>query len=254
MDVLLGGPAGELPACAEQASVITIRQPEPRHWPVHNMRVLDAARDFRLGETVALPAADSSHHHWGQAAGALTLDGTTDNTLTQVWRHLLDQFGPLPWSYVDIVMGSHEWPKGISFPGTVVVTEDLYRTKSAATRYLYLVHELVHQWLGNLLLIPPRDAQWWEAYVDAITWYVVEEAVSLAAGPIFHSLFTAYQSSPSAELATRGRYALHHHAHLREQGGLATVAERIHQASTAVATTGIRPYAHDGTAQGAPPC
>lgn len=252
--ILLGGPPDELPVLAELAPVTTTRQPELRHWPVHNLRVSETVRDFRLGETVALHAADLSYHHWGQAADVLDLDGDIDTGLTPVWRQLLEYFGPLPWSYVDIVVGGHEWPKGVSFPGTVVVTQDLRRTKSGATRYLYLVHELVHQWLGNLLLISPQSAQWWEAYVDAITWYVVEEAVSPTTGPVFRTLFQAYQRSPSAELATRGRYALEHYARLHASGGLTIVAEQIHQASAAVTATGIRPYAHHGTVQGAPPC
>ncbi|MFD7235995.1 hypothetical protein ACFWAT_11875 [Streptomyces syringium] len=254
VDLLLGGPPDELPAHAELALVVTTGRPDSIHWPVHNLRVLDAVRDLRLGETVVLPAADPAHHLWGRAAGDLVLDRTTDTALTPVWRCLLEQFGPLPWTYVDIVVGVHEWPKGISFPGTVVVTQDLRRTKSAATRYLYLVHELVHQWLGNLLLIPPQAAQWWEACVDAITWYVVEEAVSSAVSPVFRALFADYQQSPSAELATRGRYALQHHAQLRAHGGLSTVAEQIHDAFNAVTATGIRLYAHHSTVQGAPPC
>jgi hypothetical protein len=79
---------------------------------------------------------------------------------------------------------------------------------------LYLVHELVHQWLGGMVRSPGAAGhELLEAEVEALTWYLVEQEEPRAAG----AFATLHRDRP--EVRRR-------HADLA-RGGVAEVRRRL---------------------------
>jgi hypothetical protein len=240
--VLLGGlPAEISPHRAEWLPVEVGREPAPGHWLAHNLGLTTTIGDIRLGEVVALPAGDPGYRRWGaaRAEGTVVIEDQQDRHLGTVWRLLQDRYGPLPWGSVDLVVADHEWPRAVSFPGIVILADSLVRRKGAAARYLYLVHELVHQWLGNLLPAEPGRARELEATVDAVAWQLVEDALPRPISSAFDRLFDDYRASPVPDLAERGVRTVAARDALRAAGP-AALGDLVLAAGRRVRDTGLR--------------
>ncbi len=100
----------------------------------------------------------------------------------------------IPWSTVVISRRQEEFPRAISTPGWIVVSHKVNLNSPAEAR-LYLLHELLHQWIGGLVAMPIEDELrgWAEAVVDALVWHVVGEVRGDRAATAFASLYERYE-------------------------------------------------------------
>lgn len=167
------------PASAHESSV-------PVDARVTGLTRITAAKWTNLDALCALPwwgprellvLRDSSLEHLGH----FSTDGTAAapfallGSLTQAWRRLTDQLPPLPWPAIRVYEGAWEWPRALALPGVILVSKT-FPKESARSTLLYLVHELIHQWLGGVLAPPtnPEAHSQMEAIVDACTRFHVE--------------------------------------------------------------------------------
>jgi hypothetical protein len=172
----------------------------------HNLDALSLVPDPRLGELLMAPAET--------VVRLARLESTTQAlpsgvgaAFDEAWQRLLDLFGPLPWP-VTIVRGvNHEWPRALSVPGVIMVASALPPT-SMQTIWLYLVHEVLHQWFGNLARIGSADHPAWEAALDALAWTLAETVLGPAVTPVFAANYHRHVRSSSDELRARGRRVL----------------------------------------------
>jgi hypothetical protein len=228
-------------------------------WLGHNVDVLAALADAELGELVAIPRATAGYTRWGTFhVGAATRSAASRAAADRVaasgpaagygldrfWALATAVLGPVPWADVRIVVGPHDSPLGLSFPGLVLLSYRLFGSPRRA-RWLYLTHELVHQWLGNSVRFPPTMTDEWEGWVDAVTWLLAQQSGGPAVGAAFRTLFNRYLTA-GGELAERGRRVLACRAAL--DAGMVTLADLRPPTPTAArgfvpppATPGLEP-------------
>lgn len=131
-----------------------------------------------------------------------------------LWESLIKRFPILPWPKVTIARGSWSWPKAISVPGMILVNRTFELDLPSV--YLYLVHELIHQWIGCLTIINdcPAHHDSNEAFVDALAWHICSSA-NPRVDQVFQRLYARYSSSrrfqKRAELVTKAIYLLRLH-------------------------------------------
>jgi hypothetical protein len=224
------------------ARVAVAEQPASTAWDVENIRILSHLADVRLGELCAVPAGHPDVRRWGRftPAGGVEGDLATDRTLATAWPLLLDRFGALPWGHVDVVLGDQLWPRGVSFPGVVLLSADLVRRAPLAGRYLYLPHELTHQWIGNLAVVPEDRRAEAEALVDAIARLLTCRCLPAAARQAYLDLYAAYRTLPESGLAQRGELVENYHPRLERGELLTDLRAQLDAVRDGIAATGER--------------
>jgi hypothetical protein len=171
----------------------------------HNLNAPRLLPDPRLGEVlIAASATDTLLVRLpaGRPAGPSGLGDRFD----EAWRHLVGLFGALPWPVPVVIGAGHEWPRAMSFPGAILLSPAMTPV-GARTVWLYLVHELIHQWFGNLARIGEDDLPTWEAGLDAIAWVVAEQVLGPEVTSVFTATYERYLGS-TAELRRRGELVL----------------------------------------------
>ncbi|WP_416485585.1 hypothetical protein [Streptomyces sp. CL12] len=242
-DLLLGGPATEdAPVGGSSLRVVASSPPADSAWAHHNLRVAEYVRDLRLGEVVAVRAADPSYSWWARFTPGARSTGAPadDRLLAGVWADMTRLFGALPWGHVDVLLGDHAWPRGVSFPGIVLLSAELVERQPRAARYVYLVHELLHQWFGNLGTLPPAQHEACEAYVDALTWKLACDRLPPRAGAAYRELFAGYAQHGSDGLGRRGAEAAAYRDLLDDGRLIRVLGERLERIRRSVADTGRR--------------
>ncbi|THV28348.1 M1 family metallopeptidase [Glycomyces paridis] len=178
----------------------------------HNLDALARLGDPRVGELVALPAGDGGFTARARFGG----DGGCDRDwarLAEAWRRCTDRFGALDWD-VAVYSSDHEWPRALAFPGVVLVSDRL-DVEAAGTQWLYLLHELLHQWFGGLVRFAPDAA--WEAWVDAIAWTVAAEVLGDRADTVYAAVYERQIRTGEPALAERGALVLAARRALRDE-------------------------------------
>lgn len=227
-DRLLGGPDSVPPTGSVRSRRVVIPVAPPCTWAHHNLRVLARVPDLRLGEVVAVRVCDPSVHWWGRftLAGPPSGHPAGDHLLADIWADMVHLLGELPWEYVDVLIGDHSWPRGVSFPGAVLLSAELLDRQPRAMRYVYLVHELVHQWFGNLALLPQEEREACESRVDALAWKLAGDRLPRRAAPAFQQLFDRYEQGNQG-YEQRGAEAKAYHGLLQEDGLVHTLRQRL---------------------------
>jgi hypothetical protein len=176
-------------------------RPTAANWLCHNVGTLARLDDPELRDLFAVPRGAGGYRLWGRFGRAAGGCGAEPG-LASFWRAAVDAFGPLPWPAVQVVVGPLEEPLGLSFPGAVLLADRLLASPLRA-RWLYLAHELIHQWLGNAVRFAEGSAEAGEAWVDAVTWHLAEGCAGPAAGRAYRGVYERYQGA-GGELAARG--------------------------------------------------
>jgi hypothetical protein len=200
---LLGGAV--LPGAARQP-VRFDNRPGEAGWLCHNVDTVTALADAQLRDVVAVPRRGGRYRMWGTFEVDTAVGPAADGGALAFWQAATRAFGPLPWPAVQVVLAPLDEPLGLSFPGVVLLAERLLATPLRA-RWLYLAHELVHQWLGNTVRFAPGSVAQWEAWVDAVTWHLAETVAYPQAGPAYRAVYRGYLDA-GGELAARGRRVL----------------------------------------------
>jgi hypothetical protein len=136
--------------------------PVPEHRD--NVRALELLADPRLSEVVLVPFA---------SAPLLGVLGTgaagigEEPQLVALLELLTELLGPLPWHSIEVVAARTEYADATSRPGVVTIDPRLVG-RPHELRWLYLSHELVHQWIGGALRLGPRHARAWEDVVERL--------------------------------------------------------------------------------------
>lgn len=205
-----------------------------------NARALSLLADATVGDLLALAEQDS-----GLILGRFGQDSPQglagEKDMTQVWDILVEGLGPLPWPAVTVLAVPAHHPRGLSLPGVVLVDRSLV-DRPLTLRWLYVVHELVHQWLGNAVLLPSGHAATAEPLVDALAVGVATSVLPPSARGAFVRQAEAYAGSGDDELRLRaqawGRHLLRSDA---DGSGLFAAAARLLRPRTASARdTGLR--------------
>jgi hypothetical protein len=234
---LIGGAAAEAggePGSPPLESIIDAPTPLPAdRWSSTNLGSPWTPADLRWGEAVAIAAGDGRCELFGSAGsdGVMRVEGLPDARISAVWSWLLAEYGSLPWDHVDVVAVEGLRPLGVSFPAVVCIDATTLRL-SLTGRFLYLVHELVHQWFGNLLRFETEDARW-EAWIDALARRATRTALSPAVDPVFERLNQRYRDSGVPELVERGRRAAAYHRILMDDADTAAEWSRLSAAGAA---------------------
>lgn len=94
-----------------------------------------------------------------------------EGVVGRFWAELIDRFPRLPWPSISVVRGVDDFPRAFSVPGAIVLSPKMAAHPYSA-EVLYVTHELIHQWLGGVSMMPsrPRDAEIVEALIDALVW------------------------------------------------------------------------------------
>jgi hypothetical protein len=242
MPLLVGGPVGSAAHSGDEwIRVARVRQVPLDGWAADNLHILGHLSDVRLGELCAVPAGFPGFRHWGRfTANGVEGGLSADRTLNAVWSSLLDRFGALPWQHVDIVLGDHQWPRGVSFPGFVLLAGEIVDRIPLAGRYVYLTHELVHQWLGNLGVLPEEQKAESEALVDAVARLLTCQNLPASARGAYQSLYRAYQTSSVAELVSRGDLVEAYYPVLEQGEQMRLLREQLDTVRAGIAATGER--------------
>jgi hypothetical protein len=134
--------------------------------------------DLAVGETLHMVAGQSfARYGIATSDGVVCIGGRRDHELGAVWSWLLRNFGILPWGYVELLTARELNPKGLSLPGTVCIDRTMIDASPLTGRFLYLVHELIHQWFGNLVRFDVPEGRW-EPWIDALACYALQRAVT----------------------------------------------------------------------------
>jgi len=160
--------------------------------------------DLAVGETLDMVAGQS--FEWYGAAtsdGVVCIGGRQDQELGAVWSWLLRTFGILPWGAVELLTARELNPKGLSLPGTVCVDRTMIDASPLTGRFLYLVHELIHQWFGNLVRFDVPEGRW-EPWIDGLACYALQRVVTPSIRSVFDRLSARYMGSAVPELRERG--------------------------------------------------
>ncbi|MDX3235938.1 hypothetical protein PV392_09615 [Streptomyces sp. ME03-5709C] len=198
------GPAADPPAPPLDAVLVPPSLLRRELWSSTNLCGPVGLPDLRVGEAVAIAAADSRFVSYGtaEADGVVHVEDRVDAHLTAIWTWLLGEFGSLPWDRVDIFAVEGLCPRGVSFPGIVCLDGETLR-RSLTGRFLYLVHELIHQWFGNVVRFAPEDTGW-ESWIDALAWHTARTVLSPSVDGAFERLNVRYTRSDAPELVDRG--------------------------------------------------
>ncbi|MCC2335092.1 hypothetical protein [Cellulomonas wangsupingiae] len=173
-----------------------------------NVSVLHTLGDPRLADVAVVPCGRLRTNE----VARFRTDGTPgtgyalEPDVHAVWCGLLEALGPLPWDEVVVVASGLEWPRALAFPGLVLLADELLASPGKL-RWVYLVHELVHQWLGGLVRTQgSRDdaAEW---VTDALALAVLRRVRPVQARALTRVHERARESGPT-ELAERGRQVL----------------------------------------------
>lgn len=147
-----------------------------------NCRALESLRDPRSSELICLPGDEV------ERLGRLS-EADPSEICHDLWRVMNQHMGPLPWPYVDIVrtpLVSKGLPRALSVPGAVLLDPSL-RKAPLSEKWLYISHELVHQWLGGMVRIGSVHGRDWEAVCEGLAHRVSQELL----GPVAASAFSA---------------------------------------------------------------
>jgi hypothetical protein len=172
---------------------------------VSNLEALNRLGSLTAADVVVLPASDVPSST--VAEFALTGDGSglaVESDLDGAWRLLRETFGQLPWPRVRVVSIARSWPRALSFPGIVFLSRSLESTP-LTMRWLYLVHELVHQWLGNTILVNDDGREVSELLVEAIAAGVARDVLGGASAGVLAAQAHRYGASAAPDLRARGR-------------------------------------------------
>lgn len=171
--------------------------------PIHNIAALARLPDPRLSEFVWIPESTPGFKdlYWFDPTGAVNGSDPVDSALTDAWDLCNSLFGRLEWP-VRVLASPHEWPRAVSYPGLVLISEFL-PPAALTTRWLYLLHELLHQWFGAVIRFPSDSHQLWEACVDAVTWCVAESVLGASSTPAYEALYRRYAASGNPDLVRR---------------------------------------------------
>lgn len=130
---------------------------------VTNAEALWSVSDPRESELIRLPAEAV------QMLGTFTSSGShegiaADAELVELWGLMTDELGSLPWARVRLVaVDRARWgvPRAMSVPGMVLFDHELLE-RPLTWRWLYLTHELAHQWIGGTFRFGPAYRSAWE--------------------------------------------------------------------------------------------
>lgn len=130
-----------------------------------------------------------------RADGVVAFASLNAALLQGVWTSMIGRLPELPWDEIRILIGEREWPRAISVPGAIIVSP-AFPVNSTTFVLLYLVHELVHQWIGGVIAAPTesREHRSMEALVDACAWRFVESALP-SVSIVFADLYRRYEKS-----------------------------------------------------------
>jgi hypothetical protein len=196
-----------------------VQAAEPGVGAITNFSVLRHLPDPTLGEVLALPVGDVFARRYGEALPGrdVLIGDTPEPVLSAAWTLLGETLGALPWGGAQIVTVERMQPLAVSLPGAVLIDRALVEGEPGRAHALYLVHELVHQWFGGLLLIHGAPAVW-ESAVDALARWVLETCVTPRLAAVFDHLAARYARCGVPDLERRARLSLFFYERLRADG------------------------------------
>ncbi|WP_030159717.1 hypothetical protein [Glycomyces sp. NRRL B-16210] len=186
---------------------------------LHNLDALARLADPRTGELLAVPHGDHGFAHRVRFRSDGGYEGDPAwSRLAAAWRHCLAEFGPLDWD-VEVYSSRHDWPRALSLPGAVLISHRL-QPAAVGTQWLYVLHELLHQWFGARLRLSPATHARWEAWIDAIAWTIAVRVLGDEADQIYATVYKRQTSADDPGIADRASLVLDLRRTLREDTGL----------------------------------
>jgi hypothetical protein len=197
----------------------------------HNLDVLKRLADPRVGELIAVPGGDHGFVRRARFRANGEYDGGPAwGRLASAWRCCLAEFGPIDWD-VEVYSSGHEWPRALSLPGTVLISHRL-PASSVGSQWLYVLHELLHQWFGARLRLSPASHADWEAWIDAIAWTIAVRVLGAEADQIYATVYKQQMLTSEPILAERGSRVLAARRILRDDdAGIARIAAATTEAA-----------------------
>jgi hypothetical protein len=180
-------------AVADPANVIVTRVPAiPVAEYRDNVAALESLADPRLSEVVLIPWAGAPLLGvLGQGAMGLGEEAPVAALL----ELLTELLGPLPWHSIEVVAAPSPYADATSRPGIITIAPRLVG-RPLELRWLYLAHELVHQWIGGALRLGPRHSQAWEDVVERLAHAACVRVLGPSSREPFQRL-RSRQASPS---------------------------------------------------------
>lgn len=148
---------------------------------VHNLHALPYLGDPVRADLFHLPPAERGAPRLVllRSTGGGEAGAPVDARVVAAWDALIALLGPVPWPDVEVRVVDGLDSLAISLPGMILVHPDLC-DQPLRLSWLYLVHELAHQWLGGLTVIR-ADAAVVESLVDVLALRIVTGVLGEAA-------------------------------------------------------------------------
>lgn len=149
-----------------------------------------------------------------------------------VWNDIVTSFPPLPWEETRVFQVDRKWPKGLAVPGAITFANNMDVSKPNLA-YLYLIHELLHQWLGGVIAVSNDKIIHFkmEAIIDALSWFHIKR-FNISLAEVFKKHYTRVCLSPT--LKSHNREVLFQYKQISNNCGWDKLRKEIFYASDAL--------------------
>lgn len=119
-------------------------------------------------------------------------NGASEGPYADLWQRFQITLGPLPWPRVDILrapLSKLGLAQAVSVPGAILLDHSL-KSRPLTEKWLYISHEMCHQWIGGMMRLGPKHSSTWEAACEGIAQRISEEVLGSRSAEVFRLLRT----------------------------------------------------------------